>query len=257
VGQRSSSSSRRVRIICRERDKVGRVGEASELLEIRDELVGLFRRATSAGFPVPYAERQLLWLDTQANWLMNASMNASMYEPVGTNESGDDEDDDDNTESAATDDDAEDVAAEHLHFEILPPGKRSVEGVIEHYQRQARQYAQWIGPERKIDPGRLLAMRSLGPLDCYIGKKMWLGYVVFTFAETSKVVLECPLEGNATYVLDGDWKRLVGKSKKDLRRRHARSVTKIVHKGDWVDRIAASLGRPAEDTADSIYGVPR
>jgi hypothetical protein len=44
-------------------------------------------------------------------------------------------------------------------------------------------------------------MASLGPLRCYIGKDFWSGYVVLEFSASDCVVLECPFEGNATYVL--------------------------------------------------------
>ena len=78
-------------------------------------------------------------------------------------------------------------------------------------------------------------------MKCYIGNELWDGYVVFEFGGTKKVVLECPVEGNATYVLSGDWKRMVGHSKAYLRQEFPNSCTKIVHKGDWLDRIRYSL----------------
>ena len=50
-----------------------------------------------------------------------------------------------------------------------------------------------------------------------------------------------PWEGNATYVLTGDWKRMVGHSKAYLRQEYPNSYTKVVHKGDWLDRVRYAL----------------
>jgi hypothetical protein len=73
-------------------------------------------------------------------------------------------------------------------------------------------------------------IKALKPVRCYIGKDSWLGYVVFEFTHSASVVLECPIEGNATYVLSGDWKAMVGHTKAELRHRFANRYTRIVHK---------------------------
>jgi hypothetical protein len=48
--------------------------------------------------------------------------------------------------------------------------------------------------------------------------------VVFEFGYSRRVVLECPIEGNATYILSGNWKKQVGHSKLYLRTNAASSV---------------------------------
>ncbi len=88
---------------------------------------------------------------------------------------------------------------------------------------------------------RLEKIASLSPVRCYIGKEAWHGYVVFEFKNAGRVVLECPIEGNATYVLSGDWKIMVNHTKAELRQEYANRYTRIVHKGAWLDRIRQAL----------------
>ena len=133
-----------------------------------------------------------------------------------------------------------DVPVHRLSFTLLPPGEWDIRHVIEHYRRESHSFP--IGlVGRKLDNSRLVNIASLRPLRCYIGKDFWSGYVVFEFAATHRVVLECPFEGNATYVLSGDWKTMVRHSKVEMRRTFANSYEKIVHKGEWLSRIRSSL----------------
>jgi hypothetical protein len=46
---------------------------------------------------------------------------------------------------------------------------------------------------------------------------------------------------DATYVLSGDWKRMVGHSKAYLRLEYRNSYTKVVHNGDWLSRVRYAL----------------
>lgn len=131
---------------------------------------------------------------------------------------------------------ADEVPVERFSFELLPPGSWGIEDVIAHYRREAHRL-----PTDLADRGRLEALKSLRPAKCYVGKELWSGYVVFEFSGSSRVVLEKPFKGNATYVLWGDWRRMVGHTKLDLRTRFPQNYTKIVHKGDWLGRIRAGL----------------
>ncbi len=131
------------------------------------------------------------------------------------------------------------VPTERLDFELLPPGTWDIEDVINHYRTQARDgMGTWA--EKILDYRRLVAIKTLGPTKCYIGKELWNGYVVFEFRGRN-AVLECPVQGNATYVLSGDWKLMVRHTKAYLRRHYDRNYTKVVHKGDWIDRIRQAL----------------
>jgi hypothetical protein len=70
---------------------------------------------------------------------------------------------------------------------------------------------------------------------------MWLGYVLFSFPFTGNVVLECPIEGNATYVLSGNWEALVNHTKHDLREWFPDSYARIFHQGNWLGRVENAL----------------
>ena len=132
------------------------------------------------------------------------------------------------------------MAVELLSFELLPPGSWEIDDVIRYYHAQARNRPA-VFRGRTLDFGRIQALKSLRPIKCYIGHELWEGYVVFEFSETKRVVLDCPVEGNAVYVISGDWKRLVELSKGHLRSKYRSQYTKIIHKGDWLDRVRSAL----------------
>ncbi len=113
--------------------------------------------------------------------------------------------------------------------------------VIEHYRHGSHSLPSGLSG-RKIDNSRLEKIALLRPLRCYIGKETWSGYAVFEFANSNCVVLECPFEGNATYVLWGDWKAMIEHTKAEIRREFENRYTKIVHKGEWLARIREALG---------------
>jgi hypothetical protein len=111
---------------------------------------------------------------------------------------------------------------------------------VEHYRQAAHNLpASFSG--RRIDESRLVKIASLKPVLCYTGKESWYGYVVFTFKNSNRVVLECPVEGNAIYILSANWKELVSRTKAEIRQDHAARYKKVVHKGDWLDRIRQAL----------------
>jgi hypothetical protein len=129
-----------------------------------------------------------------------------------------------------------------LPFILLPPGTWDIQRVIDHYRKLAQNLSTAL-KGRKIDWSRLEDIKSLSPVGCHIGEDSWLGYVVFEFAGTDHVVLECPIKGNATYILPGDWKDMVGHTKREIRRESAGRYKKLVHKGDWLDLIREALRR--------------
>jgi hypothetical protein len=128
---------------------------------------------------------------------------------------------------------------ERLPFQLLPPGTWDVETVVGYYNiAKRRQNSNRSGPT--VDVTRLWHLQRLGPTRCYIGTDLWYGYVVFEFNFTSSVVLECAYEGNAIYVLSSDWK-LVAMNDKRTVRKSVRHCTKVVHKGDWLERVHQAL----------------
>jgi hypothetical protein len=127
-----------------------------------------------------------------------------------------------------------------LPFTLLPQGTWSMHDLITHYRDQATSFPADL-QGRRIDKSRLEKIASLRPQKCYVGKESWSGYVVFEFGPATPVVLECPVEGNATYILAGDWRTMVRHSKGEMRRRFPRHHIRIVHNGDWLARLRASL----------------
>ena len=112
------------------------------------------------------------------------------------------------------------LVVNRLPFVLLPPGTWDIQQVIDHYRRLAQNLSTDL-KGRKIDWSRLEDIKSLRPVGCHIGEDSWLGYVVFEFAGTDHVVLECPIKDNATYILPGDWKDMVGHTKREIRREAA------------------------------------
>jgi hypothetical protein len=136
------------------------------------------------------------------------------------------------------------VPVERFSFKVLPPGTWDMEDVIKHYHQEAHRFPADLAG-RNIDEGRLRAMRSLNPCKCYVGTDSWLGYVVFEFLWSGRVVLECPFEGNAIYVLWGDWKRMVTHTKRYIWRHFPENYSRIVHrgKGGWLAQTRGALKR--------------
>lgn len=133
------------------------------------------------------------------------------------------------------------IPVRQLPFELLPPGSWDIERVINHFRREAHNLPTGLSG-RKIQWTRLRELKSLKPTRCYIGTELWLGYVLFQFKNSIRVVLECPIEGNATYVLSGNWKSMVQHTKTYLQGNFPRHCWKVVHKGEWLKRVRQSLG---------------
>lgn len=121
-----------------------------------------------------------------------------------------------------------------LPWRLLPPGELSVQKVLQHYNKLEYHY-----PDIRYEKERISKAFSLGPNGCFVGTDEYEGYIVFTFAHTSRVLMECPVFGNAIYILNSDWKRLSRLSKQDLLLRP--DTVKIVHKGDWFLRVKREL----------------
>jgi hypothetical protein len=134
----------------------------------------------------------------------------------------------------------QEIPVERLPFELLPPGSGETEPIVEYYRREMTSLSLSLR-KRQLDESRLTMIMSLKPSKCYIGTERWKGYVLFEFEETAKVVLECPIEDNATYVLSGDWRPMIRQTKRDLRGKHADRCVRIVHTDSWLDRVRQAL----------------
>ena len=90
---------------------------------------------------------------------------------------------------------------------------------------------------------RLRFVDSLGPRSRYIGSPRFGNYAYWVFVFASHVVAECPLEGNAIYVINDtkDWRSLLGRSKRNLLTVAPDRVERIVHNGDWKTKLRVIL----------------
>lgn len=124
-----------------------------------------------------------------------------------------------------------------LPWRVLPPGELSADNVRRHYDALQR-----TNPGVRYERERITKALSLRPDQYYVGMDEFESYMVLTFAHTQRVLMECPIFGNAIYVLKSDWKRLSRMSKRELLDQRSGQVTKIVHKGDWFRRVKLEMG---------------
>lgn len=121
-----------------------------------------------------------------------------------------------------------------LDFEILPPGERTDEHV-RGYFREVMSRGQLSGfSQDRLD--KMLALPRSGWLK---GRAGFYGYIVLMFDHTEKVLLECPVEGNAIYVLDSGEERLLKMSKQELI--ESSEAKRIYHAGIWHQRLKDEL----------------
>lgn len=100
------------------------------------------------------------------------------------------------------------------------------------------------GKADRFDQRRLDAATALPYVDWWVPEEGFGGfdaYGIFTFEGTSKVLLECPIYGNAAYVVDadqGDWKNMTKRGMIE-----SGLAEQIPHRGeDWPAKIKRALG---------------
>lgn len=128
------------------------------------------------------------------------------------------------------------TAAGRLTWALLPPGKRTRGEVLAYYETLRREK-----PDERYEPERIRRAFSLGTEAWYVGSNEFDGYIVFTFARTNRVLLECPKVGNAIYVLGADWKLLSKMSKGELLA-GSHVVARVLHRGDWFRKVGRARG---------------
>ena len=130
--------------------------------------------------------------------------------------------------------------AKRLPFLLLPPGD-SLTDAIEKYKKLTP-LDQCCALEELEDIDRLKQIDSLGPVtQRYVGKKAWRGCWVFEFQNSDKVVLECPRTENATYVLSGEWTKMVRQTKVELRSSFRHLTQWILHTPGWESRVRSAV----------------
>lgn len=121
----------------------------------------------------------------------------------------------------------------------LPPGEASPQRVRGHY----RQRLHHEGRLDKFDQDRLDTATALPYKKWWVPTEGFGGfdaYSIITFAHTNKVLLECPIYGNAAYVINADeevWREMTKQELAD-----SGLAEKISHRGEnWPTKVRRAL----------------
>jgi hypothetical protein len=130
------------------------------------------------------------------------------------------------------------IPFKEVSWHVLPKGKQPFQTILNYF----------VGLQSKhrhieYDNTRLEKIYSLGPDTVYVGMDEFEGYVVFHFPERGVSVLECPVVGNAIYVLKGDWRQFSKLTKQELIVNYSENTIRIIHSGDWFNRLVDILVR--------------
>lgn len=128
------------------------------------------------------------------------------------------------------------IFAKKLPWKFLPAGEWNLSDILT-YCREYKKTNPYFDYEEK----RLETLLLLKPTDCYVGEDDFRIYFVFCFDYTKKAILESPVRGNAMYVIDDDWREISKLSKWEIRQNYSSSVKRIIHKGDWINRLREEL----------------
>ena len=116
---------------------------------------------------------------------------------------------------------------ESVQWQLLPPesGLRSlVRTALESRARNG---------SASVDTRRIEFMLNLKPDRIAVGRDSFGDYAAFIFSDRKLAVLESPIEGNATYILRGDWRELSRETKHRLTVEIGEPVVeRVVHRGD-------------------------
>lgn len=134
------------------------------------------------------------------------------------------------------------LTVEYVSWKLLPKGEWLSQHLSNHF-RSLNSKKKW---EKKVfDQTRFQKIeKDLHPNKCFVGKDEFESYIVYCFDWTDKVILECPIYGNATYVIKSGeftWKDIAKESKWDVRTEHSDQVTVINHSETWLERLKHNL----------------
>lgn len=124
-----------------------------------------------------------------------------------------------------------------LQWRPLPRGAADVTTVRRAYAGLQREG--WL---EGFDQERLDKALSLNPDRWYVGSEGFDGYSIFTFGDTKKALMECPIYGNALFVIGSGWERWSRMTKQELRADKSGEVVRIEHRRDWFEKVKKELG---------------
>jgi hypothetical protein len=127
---------------------------------------------------------------------------------------------------------------ERTNWQILPPGEypfEKIKSIISSNIDKSELN------RNRFDLTRLDFFDGLRPDFQAIGFEQFRGYVVFGFRSKNKYILDNSKKGNAIYMFVGDWEDLSKKTKKELITQHNDNIVRVIHKGEWKNKITKIL----------------
>ncbi len=127
---------------------------------------------------------------------------------------------------------------EKIHWKLLPQGEWLFTELQNHFRRLSST-KKWRN--KPFDEARLLKIeKNLKPNKCFVGKDEFDGYVVYCFNWTQNVILECPIYGNAIYIIkrgNSSWQEIAKATKWEARTKYSHQVKIINHSKTWLERL--------------------
>lgn len=134
------------------------------------------------------------------------------------------------------------IKVERLSWELLPQGEWLFTELQNHFKRLSSTN-KWRN--KPFDENRLQKIEKfLKPNKCYIGNDEFEGYVVYCFNWTNSLILECPIYGNAIYIIkkgEFSWEEIAKATKWEARTKYSNQVKVINHRDTWLERLEQSL----------------
>jgi hypothetical protein len=131
-----------------------------------------------------------------------------------------------------------DLVFEKLNWRLLPAGQLLIDQIERHFRLLA--HSRKRSSQRRLDWRRIEFLLEQQPDHAFVGVEEFDGYVAFIFSRVGKTVLENPLEGNAIYVFEKDWKNLSRLTKSEVLS-DGGFRTRIVHTREWQSRLRQVL----------------
>ncbi|HEY0657681.1 MAG TPA: hypothetical protein VGD05_04365 [Pyrinomonadaceae bacterium] len=128
------------------------------------------------------------------------------------------------------------IETEEIDWEIFPAGdwfdnEEVTTRFFDHF-RNLQNKGKWRN--KFFDKSRIDGIRGkLNPKTYRTGKEEFEGYIVYFFDWTNKIILECPICGNATYVINSgkySSQEIAKNSQLDTRTEYSDQLTVINHK---------------------------
>jgi hypothetical protein len=128
------------------------------------------------------------------------------------------------------------IVSHRLPWRILPPGKTGIRRIINNFR-----WRQQLLPEYRVDENRLKFMEGFSADETFEGQDSFEGYICFHFSKQKLAVLECPVYGNALYILKHDWQALSRLTKTELLTDFKDSIRTVDHTRHFENNLVYEL----------------